>query len=111
MGVLVRSNGALAAAIPPDTFIEMLNSGTWSDRNKASSLLMEMTAARDSDLLGKIRSTALNSLTEMASWLRPGHAFFARMVLGRVAGIPEDRLKDLAWNGPVDAIIQAAERQ
>ena len=54
---------------------------------------------------------ALDSLIEMASWRRPNHALFARMVLGRVAGIPEDRLKDLAWNGPVDAIIKAAERQ
>ena len=41
LGVLVRSNRALAASIPPDTFIEMLNSGTWSDRNKAGMLLME----------------------------------------------------------------------
>ena len=53
LGVLVRSNRALAAEIPPDTFIQMLNSGTWSDRNKGSSLLMELTASRDSDLLGR----------------------------------------------------------
>ena len=99
LGVLVRSNRALAASIPPDTFIEMLNSGTWSDRNKAGMLLMEMTASRGSDLLGKIRSMALDPLIEMASWRRPHHALFARMVLGRVAEIPEDRLKELAWNG------------
>ena len=53
---------------------------------------------------------ALDSLIEMASWRRPSHALFARMVLGRVAGIPEDRLKELAWDGPVDAIIQAAQQ-
>lgn len=111
LGVLVQSNAALAAEIPPDTFIEMLNSGTWTDRNKGTSLLMELTAGRDSDLLVKIRSVALDSLTEMASWRRPSHAFFARMVLGRVGGIPEDRLKELAWNGPVDAIIEAAGRR
>ncbi|MEJ7608131.1 MAG: hypothetical protein WKF37_18165 [Bryobacteraceae bacterium] len=108
LGVLVRSKAALAADIPPDTFIDMLNSGTWTDRNKGTSILMELTAGRNLDLLVKIRSVALDSLIEMASWRRPSHAFFARMVLGRVAGLPEDRLKELAWNGPVDAIIKAA---
>jgi hypothetical protein len=108
LGVLVRSNAALAAEVPPDTFVQMLNSGTWTDRNKATSLLMQLTARRDADLIVKIRSVALDSLIELTSWRRPSHAFFARMVLGRVAGIPEDRLKELAWNGPVDAIIEAA---
>jgi hypothetical protein len=111
LGVLVRSNAALAAEIPADSFIEMLNSGTWTDRNKGTSLLMELTAKRDPDLLAKILPVALDSLTEMASWRRPSHAFFARMVLGRIAGIPEDRLKELAWNGPVEAIIEAAGRR
>lgn len=111
LGVLVRSNAALAAEIVPDTFIDMLNSGAWTDRNKGTSLLMELTAGRDSDLLVKVRSMALDSLIEMASWRGPSHAFFARMVLGRVAGIPEDRLKELAWNGPVDAIIEAAGKR
>jgi len=108
LGVLVRSNNALAAEIPPDTFIEMLNSGVWSDRNKGSSLLMQLTVKRSPDLLAKIRSVALDSLVEMASWRRPGHAFFPRTILGRVAGLPEDRLQKLAWNGPVDAITTAA---
>ena len=108
LGVLVRSNGALAAEIPPDTFIEMLNPGTWTDRNKGNSLSVGLTAARDPELLAKIRSIAMGSLIEMASWRSPSHAFFARMVLGRIAGIPGDRLKPLAWNGPVDAIIEAA---
>jgi hypothetical protein len=88
----------------------MLNSGKSTDRNKGSLLLEQLTAGRDSDLLAKIRSAALDSLIEMASWRRPNHAGFARMVLGRVAGLPEDRLKELAWNGPVDAIIEAARR-
>lgn len=108
LGVLVRSNAALAAEILPDTFIEMLNSGTWTDRNKGTALLMQLTAGRASDLLIKIRSMALDSLLEMAAWRRPSHAYFARMVLGRVAGLPEDRLKQLAWDGPVDMIIEAA---
>lgn len=110
LGVIARSNAAVASEIPPDTFIEMLNSGTWSDRNKGASLLMELSAGRSPDLLARIRSAALDSLIEMALWRRPGHAFFARMVLGRIAGIPEDRLRDLALNGPVATIVEAVGR-
>jgi len=32
LGVLARSNAALASEIPADTFIDMLNSGVWTDR-------------------------------------------------------------------------------
>jgi hypothetical protein len=108
LGVLVRSKPALAAQIPPDTFIEMLNSGVWSDRNKSAGLLAQLTDQADPALLGKLRSLALDSLLEMAAWRQPGHAYFSRMLLGRVAGLPEDRLHDLAWNGPIEVIIEAA---
>ena len=110
LGVLVRSKPALASEIQPDTFIEMLNSGKWKNRNKGASLLMQLTAARDSDLLAKIRAIALDSLIEMARWRDSSHAFFSRIVLGRIAGLPEDRLEKLAWSGPVDSIIEAAVR-
>jgi hypothetical protein len=70
--------------------------------------LYRLFATEPPDLLAKIRSIALDSLIEMAPWRDPSHAYFARVVLGRVAGLPEDRLEKLAWNGPVDPIIEAA---
>jgi hypothetical protein len=109
LGVLLRSNHALASEVPPDSFIEMLNSGTWTDRNKGALLLAELTAGRNPGLLAKIRAAALDSLIEMASWRRPGHAGFSRIILGRVAGLPEDRVQKLNGNGPVDEILQAAK--
>jgi len=110
LGVLVRSDSGLASYIQPDTFVEMLNSGMWEDRNKATGLLAQLTASRNPALLAKIRSVALDSLVEMASWRRPSHAGFARMVLGRIAGLSEDQLQDLAWNGPVETILDAVGR-
>jgi hypothetical protein len=110
LGVLAGSNAALAPEISPDIFIDMLNSGVWSDRNKAAALLMELTPGRHHKLLDKISSMSLDSLIEMASWRRMGHAYFARIILGRVAGLPEDRLKELAWKGPVETIIEAASK-
>lgn len=110
LGVLARSNTKLAEEIPPATFIEMLSSGGWNDRNKATSLLVALTTSRNPSLLASIHSVALDPLIEMARWRRPSHAFFARMILGRVAGLPERQLKDLAWNGPVDAILSAVRQ-
>ena len=110
LGVLVRSNANLAAEIPPETFIAMLSSGVWSDRNKATSLLVGLTASRDPALLARIRSAALDALIEMARWRGPSHAFFARMILGRIAGLPETQLNGLAWNGPVDTIVKEVQR-
>jgi hypothetical protein len=110
LGVLVESNPKLAAEIEPDTFIAMLGSGIWSDHNKAVWLLDPMTAGRDPQLLAKIRQQALGPLIEMARWSDVGHAVGARLILGRVAGIPEDKLQPMAWNGPVDPIIEAATK-
>ena len=107
--VLVRSNRQLSAHISPGIFIAMLNSPVWSDRNKGAALLLELSADRNADLLDKIRATAEDSLIEMASWRDTSHAYAARMILGRIAGIPEDRLRQLAWNGPVSSILTAAK--
>lgn len=41
LGVLASSHPKVAARIPAAGFVEMLNSGKWSDRNKAGSLLLE----------------------------------------------------------------------
>lgn len=111
LGVLVRANPRLSAQIAPEVFIAMLNSPTWRDRNKACALLLTWTADRNPDLLDKIRTTAEDSLLEMAAWRDTSHAYAARMVLGRVAGIGEDRLRHLAWNGPVSSILTAAKRR
>jgi hypothetical protein len=109
LGVLVRSNAKLAAQIPPETFIEMLNSGHWTDRNKGASLLMALTDDRDPALLQKLRSQAFDSLVEMASWRGVGHAWFARILLGRIAKIPEDELRVMASRG-ADEILAAARK-
>jgi hypothetical protein len=71
---------------------------------------MELTPGRHHKLLDKISSMSLDSLIEMASWRRMGHAYFARIILGRVAGLPEDRLKELARKCPVETIIEAASK-
>jgi hypothetical protein len=111
LGVLFESNARLAEAVEPETFLAMLGSGTWTDRNKAVWLVATISRSRDPKLLAKIREQALEPLIEMASWSEAGHAYTARVVLGRVGGIPEEKLDTMAFNGPLDAIIAAAREK
>lgn len=107
LGVLLEAKPTLARHVPPGIFIDMLSSGIWSDRNKSVFVLSKLTANRNAALLAALRASALDALIEMASWRRAGHAGLARVLLGRMAGIPEDKLNALAWNGPVSTILEA----
>jgi hypothetical protein len=111
LSVLVQSNPQLGAQIEPDTFLAMLGSGVWTDHNKAVALLDSMTMARDPKLLARIKAEALDPLIEMATWTETGHAMAARFVLGRVGGIPEQKLLMMSWTGSVEAIVAAARGQ
>lgn len=106
LGVLVRSDTTMAAQIPTDSFIEMLSSATWTDRNKASFLLQTVTRDTNPVLLAKLQARAMDGLMEMAKWRDLGHAVPARILLGRIASIPEESLLQLAW-GPIDPILAA----
>jgi len=107
LGVLAQSDPKVAARIPAEHFIAMLSSGSWTDRNKAGFLLDELTKRRDPKLLAQLRLRSLDSLIEMARWRSRGHADFARILLGRIAGIEEVRLRAVLEAGQVDQIIEA----
>jgi hypothetical protein len=109
LGVLAASNNRSAAQIPSASFVDMLNSGVWTDRNKAGLLLEVLSVRRDPKLMSELRSRALDSLIEMARWRDPAHASNARIILGRVAGIEEKRLQKLVAGGEVDAIVSSLE--
>jgi hypothetical protein len=108
LGVLAGSSPKVARQIPAAGFVEMLNSGIWTDRNKASMLLMALSADRDPKLLTQLRSEALSSLIEMARW-DPGHAGMSLIILGRMAGVPEQRLQTLVAGGNVEVILAAVQ--
>jgi hypothetical protein len=107
LAVLAQSNPRVAGRIPAEHFIAMLSSGSWTDRNKPGFLLDELSKRRDPKLLSQLRSRALDSLIEMARWRSRGHADFARILLGRIAGIEETHLLQLVDAGQVDQIIAA----
>ncbi|HJS24824.1 MAG TPA: hypothetical protein VJ751_10760 [Pyrinomonadaceae bacterium] len=109
LGVLAESSPRVAARIPAGGFIRMLSSGSWTDRNKATWVLISLTRSRDPKLLAQLRSEALVSLLEMARWRSSGHAYDARILLARIAGIEEKRAEQLANGDNIDEIMKSLQ--
>jgi hypothetical protein len=76
--------------IPYFPFIRLMNSVEWSDRNKGLLVLLQLTKSRDTALLNKLKENSLPALKEMAVWKSERHAMPAYVILGRIAGMPED---------------------
>ena len=112
----VRALGVLAAAgrgVPIEVdlkpLVDLLYSGTWTDRNKASWLIANLTdGQRDTKMLAQLRKTAMAPLVEGAEW-DAGHADFFLTILGRIGGIPEKKLEGMIAAGDSAEIIAAAE--
>jgi len=103
--VLAASSRKIASRIPVEGFIELLLSGTWTDLNKSSGLLDTITKSRDAKVLASLRrKDVLERLIEMARWR--SHWNSAAAILGRVAGIDEQRLSQLIAEGKVEVIIK-----
>jgi hypothetical protein len=85
-------NPALNLQIPASDFIQLLNSIVWTDRNKALLVLMPLTEKRDSAIFEQLRLQAKPSLVEMAHWKDVGHSYPAYLILGRMAGMPDDQI-------------------
>jgi hypothetical protein len=97
LAVLQRLDPDRGVKISPTWFIEMLNSLSWSDRNKALLVLQILTDKRDQSVVDQLRERALPSLIEMARWKSLAHALPAYMLLGRIAGVPDQQVQD-AWS-------------
>jgi hypothetical protein len=106
---ILDNDPSAAAQIAPDSFIDMIRSGTWSDRNKSSMVLEPLTKTRDPRLLAHMKSEASDALLEMARWRNNGWAYSPRVILARIAGVPEERIDALA-EGPLDGFLAVIGR-
>jgi hypothetical protein len=95
--VLAKLDPKQGIKVSPTWFIEMLNSLSWSDRNRAVMALQILTDQPDQSILDQIRERALPSLIDMARWKTLAHALPPYLLLGRVAGLPEDQVQ-AAWS-------------
>lgn len=105
LGELLESHPELAAEISSSHYIEMLNSPTWTDRNKAVYILTGLTKSRDANVLAAMKEKALPSLKEMCLW-PAAYAGSAIELLGRIAGIPDDKLSNLIKENNSSAVLK-----
>lgn len=80
-----KSKG-INVSIDPSPFIELMNSISWTDRNKSANLLFSLTGERNPVLLTNLKKNALYPLADMARWRSHAHAYTGFMILGRIAG-------------------------
>lgn len=113
--IAVRALFVLSAAtnnhpkINVGPILNLLYSGSWTDRNKASLLLLRMTDLRNVEVLQSLRKEAMAPLIEGGSWADvPGHSTPFLLILGRIGGISDQNLEDLLKSGNKDAITSAA---
>lgn len=96
IAVYGKVNPQASVRISATWLVEMLNSLVWTDRNKASLALLQLTESRDPLVLEQLRERALPALLEMAKWKHLPHALPAYFLLGRVAGVPEAEIEQ-SW--------------
>ncbi|MBI3680749.1 MAG: HEAT repeat domain-containing protein [Acidobacteria bacterium] len=104
--VFGQKNPDAGIRVSPTWFVEMLNSVHFTDRNKASISLVSITEKRDQSTLSYLRERALGSLTEMAGWRSLGHALPAFILLGRIAGLPEEQIQELWKQGNREELLK-----
>jgi len=97
-GISVLADYSLKKNVPivlsPDPFIRLMNSISWTDRNKSASVLMTLTAKKDRALLDRLRNEALDPLKDMAMWTSAGHAMPGFIMLARIAGWSDGQMMD-----------------
>ena len=84
----------LKIEIPADPFIGMINSISWTDRNKSSFVLLSLTNSRDKKLLKQLIQHALKPLEDLARWKSNGHSMPGYIMLGGIAGWSDKEIMD-----------------
>ena len=100
----------LKITVPYEPFIDLLNSLAWTDRNKASLALMQLTESRDPALLSALKTRALDAVVDIARWTNPGHSMAGIVMLGRIGGIADPEIFAMFERGEKDRIIEAGRK-
>jgi HEAT repeat protein len=115
----VRNNAVRALAVfsakkkdPPrvpfEPIIALLDSPIWTDLNKASFALLQISEKRDSSLFAALNKPARKSLADIAHWHSRNHALPGYLTLGRLAGFSDAELLKRWQQGDTEGVIRAA---
>ena len=108
LAVYARLHTDSGIKLEPTWFIEMLNSLSWTDRERALTALEILTDTRDPVMLEQLRQRALPALAEMSRWKTLEHALPAFILTGRLAGLSEQQIQDAWTRGDRESVITAA---
>jgi hypothetical protein len=108
LAVYARLHADSGIKLEPTWFIEMLNSLSWSDRERSLKALQILTDRRDVPMLEQLRNRALPALVEMSRWKTLEHALPAFVLTGRIAGLSEQQIQDAWTRGDRESVIAAA---
>lgn len=111
LAVLERLHPDSGVAISPTWFIEMLNSLSWTDRERAVRALEILTDKRDATVIAQMRDRALDALTEMARWKSLEHALPAFVLVGRIAGLSDEEIQKRWTAGQREPVIALARKK
>ena len=106
LAVFANSSSEQRIEIPVEPFIDMLTSIEWTDRNKSSIALYQLTEKRNPAVLSKLGEQTVPSLIEMSRWKSPGHALAPFFLLGRVGNLSEDEIKKAWESGNRETLIE-----
>lgn len=108
---LALTNRESGLRVQPTWLVEMLNSTALSDRLEAARALAMYVERGDEAAAAQIRERALPALAEMARWRHLEHALPAYLLLGSLAGVPEEEL-ERAWEaGEREAMLARIQKQ
>lgn len=111
LAAFLSENPQIKIAIPAAPFIDMLNSVSWTDRNKGAMVLVELTSRHDKVLLEQIKKHAMPSVIEMARWKNRGHALFSFIILCRLAGEDESSYIEGNFSNKWDELVEHLIKQ
>jgi hypothetical protein len=111
LAVYARLHADSGIKLEPTWFIEMLNSLSWSDRERALKALEILTDTRDAQMLTQLRQRALPALAEMSRWKTLEHALPAFILTGRLAGLTEQQIQEAWTSGNRESVIALAKKK
>ena len=109
LGVLLEEKPELVSMIREDSlavYANMINSRTWTDRNKSVFMMLCLSKNRDPRVLSLLKKNSLASLKEMVLWPE-GYAGPALTLLGRVGGLPDEQIEKLIAEKNSAAILDS----
>ncbi len=98
----------LGIQISPTWLVELLNSVVLEDRTESVKALLNLTDHDNRSAIDRIRERALPALVEMARWKTLRYALPPFLLVGRIAGLPDDQVQQRWEQGAREPVIQQA---